>query len=84
MSARKPLDLAVYDLEALPHLVAKARTATRRKRLTGPELAAEYHAMDSLLSYAADLPSYLNRQRHGRLRTLHRFATRPHYDEADQ
>lgn len=78
----KPLELTVYDLEAFPHLTAKARTATRRKRLTDAELAAEYWAACAVVERAIHGGSGfvipLARERN----TMERFATHPHYDEA--
>ena len=91
MSARKPLELAVYDLEAFPHLVAKARATTRRKRLSDAELAAEmWRARLKVCSRGnrdvkrVGHPCVEWRAAHDEYDTLHRFATYPHYDEADQ
>ena len=82
MSARKPLELAVYDLEAFPHLVAKARTATRRKRLTGPELAAEMWR-SCVINGDGEVPFDERLVEWSRVEVWHRFATHPHYDEVE-
>ena len=90
MSDRRPLVLTVYDLDAFPHLVAKARGAGRAKRLTDAELAAEYHSqcVDERMALAP--PRYGGCSCHSakdyaRIEqialTLWRFATHPHYDE---
>ena len=90
MSARKPLDLTVHDLEAFPHLVAKARATTRRKRLTDAELAAEYWFMDAVMAdqMARATSGYVAPRdvlsARADFEVIKRFATHPHYDEADQ
>ena len=61
-------------------------------RLTEPELAAEYHEWNAHLNKlqwaeiaSGDLLADEAWDRlHGRLNTLYRFATSPHYFEADQ
>ena len=83
MSARKPLDLTVHDLEAFPHLVAKARATTRRKRLTDAELAAEMWR-SYVINGDGEVPFDEQLAEWPRLEALYRFATLPHYDEADQ
>ena len=94
---RKPLDLVAYDLEAFPHLVAKARTAGRKKRLTDAELAAE---VNSAVFHEAECevrglrlkdssgPAFdhwvkWNHEFGRRADILERFATHDHYDEGD-
>ena len=91
MNARKPLDLTAYDLEAFPHLVAKARATTRRKRLTDAELAAEYWFMDAVMADQTARAASAGYVAPGDVlsaradfEVIKRFATRPHYDEAGQ
>ena len=89
MPDRRPLVLTVYDLDAFPHLVAKARGAARAKRLTDAELAAEWHdwvahmkhLQWSELSSEEPLTDEQWAPVHARAMTLWRFATHPHYDE---
>ena len=56
---------------------------TAMKRLEDAELAAEYHAMDALLTHSEGAALCIAVDRMHRLRVLRRFATNPHYDEAD-
>lgn len=56
-------------------------TAKGDKRLTDPELAAEFWFADGQLAYAMDLPSERMRIRYERYATIKRFAERPHHDE---
>ena len=82
----KPLELTVYPLDpAFPrgyNLPRDTRTTYRaadrmakEKRLTGPELAADYWLAMSGLLYGHGKVARKQRD------TLRRFATLPHYDE---
>lgn len=73
----------VYDSPYGPVFGWSADCMGRRKRLTDAELAAEYHAMDALLTHSEGAALFIAVQRMDRLRTLRRFATHPHYDEED-
>ena len=57
-----------------------------RKRLTAPELAAEYWSAEKTLGDARSIGrGFLGIEQilHERVLTLHRFAELPHYDEEE-
>jgi hypothetical protein len=84
---RKPLELTVYEIDrSEPSMVVvdgfwAYRPYDPAKRLTDAELAAEVWKQEASVTTVEAMGGTPIRTL-AALNTIHRFATRPHYDEA--